>query len=299
MVARFATLLLGVAASAGAATTARATFGGRRAGGGLHLSYSRRTSHSRFSITYSSGWWGGCCGSRILLPGAFASTGWCAWAPGGVLLYRGWAPRSPRFAKWYPPHVGFGPFEHVDAVVFTGPPAAAVFGYRAPKSPRRQTRRELPQPDLARLPAPKLIDLGDELFGKGEFRRAVDCYRAAVKKAPDDPTAAFALGHGLFAIGSYQEAARELRRALRLFPDIVAVPMRRRDFYGDPKDLEAQLARLADYVGRHPEDAQARFLLAYNYFFSDRRSEAREHFAALGPRDFEAAIFLRSLRARR
>ena len=294
--------MVALSAAAPAASHFHARFGGRRACGGLQLTYTRRTSHSTLTLRFATGTWSGYCGGRSLFPGAASSLTWSGWAPGGVYLYRGWVPRSPYFARWCPPHAGFGPFEFVDAVVFTGRPAGMVFGYRARPPARQERPREgaaLRDATLERLPAPRLVDLGDDHFAKERFHRAVECYRLAVRKAPNDPTAAFALGHGLFALGRYEEAGQTLRRAVRLFPDIVAVAMNRRDFYSDPTLFECQLARLADHVRHNPADAQARFLLAYNYYFSGRLAEARDHFVALGPRDPEAAIFLRSSRLRR
>jgi len=293
--------LVAVSTPAGAASHWGARFGGRRACGGFQMTYSRQTSHSAFSLRFSGGLWSGCRGSRIVFPGAIGSACWSVSSAGGVWVFRGWAPRSPYFARWYPPHVGFGPFEYVDAIVVTGPPAGVVFGHRREPSRPAGSARETPRRGvraLDGLAAPRLVDLGDEEFARGEFRRAVEFYRAAAKKAPKDPAAAFALGHGLFAIGSYEEAARELRRAIRLFPDIVTVPMNRRDFYGDGRVFDEQLARLADHVKRNPRDRQARFLLAYNYYFSGRQAASREHFAALGPRDPEALVFLRNSRPR-
>ncbi len=296
MKARLVVAMVALSGAVLAASRFQGTFGGRSTCGGLQFTYARRTSHSTLTLSFATGLWSGYCGGRGFFPGAASSLSWRGWAPGGVYLYRGWVPRSPHLARWSPPHAGFGPFEFVDAVVFTGPPGGMVFGYRARPPARQAAPRD---PALERLPASKLVDLGDEHFAAERFRRAVECYRLAVRKAPADPTAAFALGHGLFALGRYDEAGRTLRRAVRLFPDIVAVAMNRRDFYSDPTVFERQLARLADHVRRNPTDTQARFLLAYNYYFSGRLAEARDHFAALGPRDLEAAIFLRSPLLRR
>ncbi|MBM4031424.1 MAG: tetratricopeptide repeat protein [Planctomycetes bacterium] len=149
-------------------------------------------------------------------------------------------------------------------------------------------------PPAAADSADALIDQGDDWFARGGFARAVVFYRAAAQKAPQNPTAALALGHGLFATGAYAEAAAELRRAVKLHPDILRVPMDRRDFYADPAAFDAQLQRLERAAAAAPADSAARFLLAYNLYFTGRRASAAEHFRALGDKDPEAQLFLRA-----
>jgi len=221
---------------------------------------------------------------------------------GSGYAYRGWVPYSPYLlGGFYGGSNGVGPFEFVDAMVFNNPPAAPVFGVQPP------VRSSPPAPE-ARAPAVggapaggqeaaarRLVDVGDRFFGRGEFARAAEAYRAAARNAPDDPMAAFALGHGLFATGAYAQAAAELRRALGLYPAMVQVAMNRRAFYGDPMRFDEQLGRLAAYVEANPGDADARFLLGYNYFFSGRRAEAKAEFAALGAQDAIAQLFLQEL----
>ena len=216
--------------------------------------------------------------------------------------YGGWIPYSPfLLGGFYGGSNGVGPFEFVDGVMFTNPPAAPVFGVQAP------VQSTLPAPEAGGAPvggapagdqgraARRLVEAGDTYFGRGEFARAVDAYRTAARNAPDDPMAAFALGHGLFAIGAYAQAAAELRRALGLYPAMVQVAMNRRAFYGDPVRFDEQVGRLALYVETNPNDAAARFLLGYNCFFSGRRAQAKDQFAALGPQDAIAQLFLEEL----
>jgi thioredoxin-like negative regulator of GroEL len=71
--------------------------------------------------------------------------------------------------------------------------------------------------------------------------------------------------------------------------------MNRRGFYGDPAAFDAQLQRLERAVQAAPADPAARFLLAYNLYFTGQRASAAEHFRALGDKDPEAQLFLREL----
>ncbi|MFW6108472.1 MAG: tetratricopeptide repeat protein [bacterium] len=278
---------------------------GRHGGrSGLNIRYSRKSGHSSFSLHFSGGTfyhrgrrhWGRFPGSTYLGASTYYR------AP-GVTVQRGWVPYPP---GWYRHHVPYdadrevGPFAYVDAVHFGGTGGVQVFGPRptpAPAPPRAPAQpEEVPIPEeYKRLAAGRLIDRGDELFGRGQLAEAVAAYRAAAQKAPKDPMTAYALGHGLFAVGDYEGAARALRGGLRLYPALLEVPMNRREFYGDPRVFDAQLALLERYVEAHPENEAARFLLGYNLYFSRERGRAREHFAALGRDDRAARLFLAAI----
>jgi tetratricopeptide (TPR) repeat protein len=274
--------------------------GGRFGRSGVYFHYGRHTSHSHLSIAYRSGGVytrGGYgtrgYGSRSVWYGGYRGYG--LYRSGGVSVYRGGYRGSPYFYHHgYPSGVyyGVGPYTYGDAVIFTGSPELRVFGYRA-----RAGAEVAPAPavDYSQLSLDQAVDLGDERFARGDFAGAVAAYRAAAAKGADDPMAAFALGHGLFATGAYAEAAAELRRGIRLFPGVVRVQMDRRDFYGDPAAFEAQLHALARHVAAAPDGTAARFLLAYNYFFSQQAAKAKEHFAALGAGDAEARLFLEAI----
>jgi len=269
--------------------------GGRRGRGGLSVRYSHKSSHSSLSVRFSGGacYYGG---------GSFGgSRSGYSYSGPGVYVARGWQPYSPywhsgRVPQRYGGRVG--PFSYTDAVVFSGTGGVVLprRGAPAPAAPRASAG-ELAEA-YARLPVLRILDRGDELFVRGDFAGAVTAYRAAVAKAPKDPTAAVALGHGLFAVGAYAEAAGALRRGVRLFPELVQVGMDRRRFYGDPRAFDAQMAHLARFLAASPDARAARFVMGYNCFFSKQRAKAKEHFAALGAADPEAQLFLREIARR-
>ena len=268
--------------------------------GGLSFKYGRSTPHSDLSIRYGSGarsWHGG----HSAWGGAGSTGTWSTRGYPGVHVYRGWSPYSP---DWHA-RQAVGPFTYTDAVVFHGVGGAAVFGYRqrvqgaGAAMEGTAWRARAAASGYAALPAQRIIDRGDELFVRGSFAEAAVAYRAAAAKAPDNPMASLALGHGLFATGHYAEGAAALRRAVQLHPELLHVRMNRRHFYGDPAAFDAQLARLERHVTQAPADKAARFVLGYNCFFTQQYGKAGGHFAALGDGDREARLFLREIARRK
>ena len=271
--------------------------GGHGRRGGLNVHYGRTGGHSSFSLNFSGGthYYGG--GSRWgTYPGS-SYLGTSGYSYPGVQVYRGWVPYPP---GWYQRNVPYdgtravGPFAYVDAVHFAGTGGVQVFGPRPQATAAERAPRPVP-PEYGKMTAAQLIDRGDDLFGRGRFAGAAVAYRAAAQKAPKDPMAAYALGHGLFATGDCAGAAAALRRGIQLYPALLEVRMSRRDFYSDGRVFDAQLARLERHVAASPDDAAARFVLAYNCFFTQQHAKAREQLTALGRRDREAQILLARL----
>lgn len=272
----------------------------RAGGGGLSLSYSKKTSNSSLSIRYSSGLGGyrsSCYGT-----GYSGSATQRGSASVGMLHGRPAYPshpihRPPRPAHpIYRPYPGgrFGPYEYVEGVYFVGTPGVQVFpgpGAALPGVPAAAPAK------YAHLSADQAVDAGDALFARGDYGEAVTVYRAAVQRALDDPMAVFALGHGLFAVGVLDEAAAMLRKGVLLHPDIVRVHMRRRDFYGRPADYDEQMAMLLRHAATRPDDRDTTFLLGYNLYYSEDRRLAKAQFTRLGAGDEAAQLFLRSLEA--
>ena len=279
--------------TASARSSIRASFGhGGCRGRGAGLSVARRSSHSRMVLRFGGGSWTGTRGS-----GCLGSPGYSA-AFGGATVYRGWLPYSPSLHGWAggPGWRGVGPWTCTDAVIFHNAPGGTVFGHGRRLAEACGGMRAAPgaaSADLASLSAGVLVDRGDDAFVRGDFAAAVAAYRAAAGKRPDDPVAALALGHGLFAAGAYAEAAAELRRGIRLYPAMLRVRMNRRDFYGDPAVFDRQLAALERHVSASPGDRAARFVLGYNHFFTQQYGKARATLWPLTGGDVEARALVR------
>jgi len=309
---RFACLsvALFVAAAASAASNSRGSLGtrptGRVSGSGLSLGYNRQTSHSSLSLRFNSGtssystsngysFYGGTGGSYLM-----------GTQTGGFYRYRGWSPQSPYLMRSYQGVYGgtVGPFAYTDTTGLRSGVGIRLGSFEerreqaaAVVSGGRQ-RVGLGSPEALGGNITGLIDRGDGCFARGQFENAVEHYRAASRQGQGDAMAAFALGHGLFATGAYAEAAAALRRGLQFYPAMLGVQMNRRHFYGNPQAFDEQLDRLARHVEATPSDSSARFLLGYNYFFTQQYARAREQFEAAGAGDAEAQFFLREIRRR-
>jgi tetratricopeptide (TPR) repeat protein len=118
--------------------------------------------------------------------------------------------------------------------------------------------------------------MGDRAFRDGRYGDAVHYYAKAVELAPDEGVAYLVLGDALFATGDYHYAAYALRKALELDPTLIDATVDKREFYGDPRDYDRQIAVLELYLQDHFLDDDARLVLAANYLFGGRPQAAVE-----------------------
>ena len=140
-----------------------------------------------------------------------------------------------------------------------------------------------------------VLALGSQYFAQGDYQQAKDSFLKAMIAQPENPQARFAYGQALFALGQYQSAAEAIRQGLALDLTWPQVEMDLRGAYGDPSEFARQLGKLESYLAAHPEDADARFLLGYNLYFSGQKDRAREEFSKLAqanPLDKAPELFL-------
>jgi tetratricopeptide (TPR) repeat protein len=115
-------------------------------------------------------------------------------------------------------------------------------------------------------------------FKKGSYAKANEEVEQAIGLLPGDRTLHEFRALCLFALNRYDAAAGVLYAVLAAGPgmdwDSLAA------LYGDTNTYTEQLRRLADYVGKHPENAAAHFLLGYHYLVLDERDAALGEFRA-------------------
>jgi Flp pilus assembly protein TadD len=102
----------------------------------------------------------------------------------------------------------------------------------------------------------------------------VQFYAKATALAPEEAALHLVLADALFATGDYHYAAYSIRRALELDPKLAETSVDKHAFYSDPSEFDAQLARLEAHCEAHPEDADARLVLATNQLFGRRPGAA-------------------------
>lgn len=108
-----------------------------------------------------------------------------------------------------------------------------------------------------------LMARGDIAFRRNMLEEASKQYRTAAEQKPNEPAAHIALSHAQFAMGRYGEAALSLRKAFALDTGWLDVSLERRKLYADPEGFSRRLEALQQHTEAHPDDDDARFVLAY------------------------------------
>ncbi|HHE40940.1 MAG TPA: tetratricopeptide repeat protein [Candidatus Cloacimonetes bacterium] len=86
---------------------------------------------------------------------------------------------------------------------------------------------------------------------KGDYNRAIEYYREAIRINPDDAAAHYNLGSALQNLERYDEAEEEYREAIRINPDLA--------------EAHANLSILL-LKAKRPEDAKKEFEIAKELF---------------------------------
>ena len=141
--------------------------------------------------------------------------------------------------------------------------------YQAPAGEVYQTvsNRRAVVPSSLSAAAERYLSLGDSAFREGRYTDAVQFYAKAVEFAPKEGALYLVLADALFASGDYHYGAYAIRKGLELDPALADASIDKREFYPNPADFEHQLAVLEQYVQDHPQDRDARLVLALNYLF--------------------------------
>jgi tetratricopeptide (TPR) repeat protein len=141
-----------------------------------------------------------------------------------------------------------------------------------------EAKPRVAKPESKESLAQRQVALGDFYFREGRFGEAVEAYRRALDHVPEDGTVHLALADALFATGDYHQAAYVIGKALELDPELAAVQVDKRAFYGDPTLLDKQLDTLKRYIEDKPFDAAAHFMLGYNLRLTGQLDGARRAF---------------------
>jgi tetratricopeptide (TPR) repeat protein len=135
--------------------------------------------------------------------------------------------------------------------------------------------------DLNRATAAGIaIGRGDKAFEQGDYAQARNEYLHAIESVGDEPGIRIALGLSDYALGSFSDSARAIKRGVSRSPELARSEFHLLDVYGRLTDAELHRRALDNYVSQHPEDSDALFVLGFVQYFSDQRHSARTTFGA-------------------
>jgi hypothetical protein len=165
-----------------------------------------------------------------------------------------------------------------------------------PQPPPDKLPRPLPPDANPKAEGEQQLKLGREAFAAREYGRAIQRFRDAAKRLPDDATPLFLLGQGLFAAGRYPEAVEAIRAGVGLRPDWPGARFAPRDLYGpNAADFADHMRRLREALDLLPDDPVLLFLYGYELWFDGRQEEARPLFRRARPAAADPAVIDRFL----
>lgn len=135
--------------------------------------------------------------------------------------------------------------------------------------------------DADKLEPDDLIDYGSSFFKNADYQTAAKLFKKAIDLDQKLPVVHIAYGDSLFALGRFDEATQAILTGLEIYPKYAENPINRREFYNNPSEFDRQLRNLENYVSSHPSNLNARFLLGYNYFFTQAYEKAEEQLKAV------------------
>jgi hypothetical protein len=114
----------------------------------------------------------------------------------------------------------------------------------------------------ARERARRLIEFGDALFLREKYHEAGQRYRSAIEAAADLPEAYYRQGFALVATKQYRPAAKALRIAVELAPEMLLNERLRQTLYGDNRLTQAaHVEQLAEATIEEPDNGDLYFLI--------------------------------------
>ena len=127
--------------------------------------------------------------------------------------------------------------------------------------------------------AGKFMAFGDANFLKQNYNSALERYRSATQFAADLPETFLRQGFALMAMGRFDSAAKVMRRALILQPNVNKLPLQLDDLYGENQMAKiAHLEALADAVDQNPQSADLLLLLGLQLYFDGQADRAMPAF---------------------
>ena len=144
--------------------------------------------------------------------------------------------------------------------------------------------------------ASKYFEEARQAFEQQDYRTALDDVNQAIAKAPDEPVLHEFRGLVLFATGKYHEAAAAIYAVLSTGPGWDWTTLS--SLYPNVDLFTRQLRALENYSGEHPDQADAAFLLAYEYLTmgsTDAAVDELKQVVRLEPKDQLSAQLLDSL----
>ena len=168
---------------------------------------------------------------------------------------------------WGYPYYGYGyGYGYNPYAYYYGPYS---YGYGAYAYPYSYPQTAPTQQAAAGSDAEVFAQKGENDFKKGDYKSAVYAWRHALLDDPQNGVLALMLAQGLFATGSFDEAAGAVQQGMQLLPEDQwgVVVSNYKELYGKIGDYTAQLRALEKAAKEQPDDPGLRFLLGYHYGF--------------------------------
>ena len=230
--------------------------------------------------------------------GYYGRSGWYVGFHFGYGAYWGWRCYWPYYNYYSRSHWGFfypwpttycyvpyGFYVGADPVYVTryvyvteeAPQYEVVEADEEPAQDAKNGKIAEPKPAADSPVTEKYLREASELFHEAKYLEAAKKFRLAAISSPDNAAPYFALGQALIGMGSYEYAAKVIRKAMQLNPDLVREPGDIMGVYQSQDEFDRVMAGLEKAA---PKSRDARFLVGVQrYFVGDPR--ARGAFAAL------------------
>jgi hypothetical protein len=141
-----------------------------------------------------------------------------------------------------------------------------------------------------------VFDQARDAFRQENYAQALDLVDQALRRLPNDPTLHEFRALVLFALKRYDESAAAVYAVLSVGPGWDWTTLIR--LYNNPETYTNQLRALEDFVGRNPQSAASRFVLAYHYLTEGHPDAALpllKHVVQLQPKDQLSAQLVQQL----
>jgi tetratricopeptide (TPR) repeat protein len=118
-------------------------------------------------------------------------------------------------------------------------------------------------------------------FQTGQIEKSLQETLIEFQLSPSESLSYYHMASVYMALGRFDEATQAILTGLQIYPKYAENPINRREFYNNPSEFDRQLRNLENYVSTHPSNLNARFLLGYNYFFTQAYEKAEEQLKAV------------------